>query len=82
MSDRPIKPESQLIAGPSRSNDDALVNDSRDDTDVSRIIEPLAREEVQITYRQTKLESFYKFYIYDNDHDNEHDDRSMNVVRS
>ena len=34
------QPESHLIAGPSRSNDDALVNDSRDDTDVSKMIEP------------------------------------------
>ena len=32
----PINP--QVIAGLSWANDDALVNDSRDDTDVSRMI--------------------------------------------
>ena len=35
MSDRPIQPKLQPIAGPSSSNDDFLVNDSRDNTDVS-----------------------------------------------
>ena len=29
MSDRPIQPKLQLFAGPSSSNDDILVNDSR-----------------------------------------------------
>ena len=34
MSERPIQPELQPIPGSSSSNDDILVNDSRDDTDV------------------------------------------------
>ena len=35
MSDRPIQPKLQPIAGPSSSNHDSLVNEIRDDTDVS-----------------------------------------------
>ena len=35
MSDQPIQPESQRIAGPSRSNDDISLNISGNDTDVS-----------------------------------------------
>ena len=34
ISDRPIQPKLQPIAGSSSSNDDMLVNDSRDDIDV------------------------------------------------
>lgn len=34
ISDRPTLSESQDFAGPSRSNNDALVNDSLDNTDV------------------------------------------------
>ena len=45
LSGRPIKPESRHISGPLSSNDDVLVNDSRDDTDVSSMIEPLEKKD-------------------------------------
>ena len=53
MSERPIQPESQLIAGPSRSNDDALVNDSREETGVSSMIVPLEIRKRGPNYIQT-----------------------------
>ena len=65
MLDRPIQPESQPVADPSNSNDDALVNDSRDDTDVSNMVEPLEKKDKRSklhTYKQN-LESFYVFHV-------------------
>ena len=44
MSDRRMQPESQLTAGPSSSNDDVLVNDSRDDTDMPSMVERLEKK--------------------------------------
>ena len=55
----------QLIAGPSSSNADVLVNDSRDDTDVSNMVEPLEKKDKRSklhTYKQN-LESFYVFHV-------------------
>ena len=45
MSERPIQLESQLIVGLSRSSDDALVNDSMDDRDVSSMVGSLQIED-------------------------------------
>ena len=53
--DRPIQPKLQPITGRSSSNDDILVNDSRDDTRVKHgwaVREN--RQEVLIAYIQTK----------------------------
>ena len=81
MSDRPIQPKLQPIAGPSSSNTDILVNDIRDDTDVLRIVEPLEKMDKKNTYRQTNPgELLYTGISCEND--NEHDGRSMNVAGS
>ena len=65
MSNQPIQPDSQLIAGPSRSNDNALVNDSRDNTDLSRMMEPLERKDKRSKLHTDKqnLESFCISYV-------------------
>ena len=39
MTDRPMQHKLQPIAGSSSSNDDILVNDSRDDTHVSILVD-------------------------------------------
>ena len=72
MSDRPMQPESQPIGGPSSSNDDVLVNDSRDDTDVSSMImiEPLDKMTRGSKFVQTKsVELLYISCENDNEHD-------------
>ena len=57
------------------------MNDSRDDTDVSSMAEPLEKkkQEVKITYRQSKPWELL-YILFDNEI--EHDGRSSNVVRS
>ena len=56
------------------------MNDSRDDTYVSSMVEPLEKgQEVQIAYRQTKPGELL-YMLCENA--NEHDGRSMKVVRS
>lgn len=79
MSNRPIQPQPQRSDGQSRSNDDVLVCDSRDDTGVSCIVEPLEKKEVKVTYRKTKTGELLCISC---DNNNEHDGRSMNVVWS
>ena len=54
MSDRSIQPKLQAIAGPSRSKDDILVNDSRDDTDVSIYIGRCGMSANETTLHQRK----------------------------
>ena len=73
-----MQPKSQPIAGPSSSNDEVLVNDSRDDTDVSSMIESLEKRD-----RRSKMHTDKQKLLHSScENDNEHDGLSMNVVRS
>ena len=65
MSDRPMQPESEPTAGSSSSNDGVLVNDSRDDTNVSIMIDPLEKKDKRSKLHADKqnMESFYIFRV-------------------
>ena len=80
MSDRPIQPKLQHIAGPSSSNDNILVNDSRDDTYVSSMVEPLEKMD-KGSLLHTDKQSLEMFNILC-ENVNKNDSRSTNVVSS
>ena len=72
-------PKLQHISDSSSSNNDLLVNDSGDDTDVSSMVEPLQKMDKR-SQLHTDTQNMESFTILC-EIDNKYDDHSMNVVK-